>query len=498
VRSEKGSPSPPRAPVDLPERQRTLRATIDWSYGLLTVRQRELHAVLATFAGGARIEDARIVAAADAAFLRDVEALVAGSLLRSDTGVDAGPRLSMLETVREYALERLALEGRLDDVRGRHADRFFALSAAAEAGLAGPDQAQWLDRLEREHDNVRAALDWAFASGRGEAALEAVSALGRFWRARGHLSEARAWLRLGLEIAAPIAPAVRARALWTAARQAMAQSDYAAAAPQLEEALGLFRGHGDATNAVFALCELSLAKVRQGEAAHAEALADEALRAARRLDEPRTVSAAINNLGNVYNELERFGAARELFGESLALRRGLGDSLLIANTANNLGFAAMRDGDLTAAEAAFTECPSLARRLGDTVHTASATLALGEIALATGDPHRAADLLREALVLYESLGDDRTRAECLHALGGVAAAEGRSLDAVRLWGAADGLRERLGAGPTSEERAVERQFWAQVAAALDEEELGQARAEARAGDALELVTASLGIERTAE
>jgi predicted ATPase/class 3 adenylate cyclase len=480
--------------ADLPERQRTLRTTIEWSYGLLSERQRELHSTLAVFAGGCTLDDGRAIARADAEFLADVEALVAGSLLRSDADADGEPRLAMLETVREYAIARLEGLRQLDSARDRHSALFLALAIDAEAALAGADQAVWLDRLEREHDNLRAALDWALASGRVEDMLRAVSALGRFWRAHGHVREARGWLQAGLQIPG-IVPEVRARGLWTEARQAMAQSDHDSAVPQLQEAFVLFGRTGEATNAVFALGDLSLAMLRSGKHHEAERLAEEALGMARGIDDPRTVSGALNNLGNVYNELERFDAARRLFNESLTLRRGLADMLLVANTANNLGFAAMRDGDLSAAEAAFEECLTLAQQLGDSVHTASATLALGEIALVRGDTPRAALLLQRAFRSYDALGDERTKAECLHALGGVAAAGNRLRDAARLWSAAEAVRQRLGAEPTSEERAVDERFASQVRSGLDAETLRRARVEGQIADVDELlVTAALGAE----
>jgi tetratricopeptide (TPR) repeat protein len=150
--------------------------------------------------------------------------------------------------------------------------------------------------------------------------------------------------------------------------------------------------------------------------------------------------------------------AQALSERSLHLRRSLGDAILITSSTNTLGLAAMRAGDLDAAERAFTECLELARGLGEKVYVAAALCALGEIALSRDLPEVAAERLLEALSLYREIGDERVYAECLHGLGGVAAALGRPLDAVRLWGAADALRERSGSVLTPEEKALDRRF----------------------------------------
>ena len=222
-------------PIDLPERQRTLRATIEWSYGLLNDRQRTLHEALAVFVGGCTLYDARALAGREPCFLADLEALVAWSLLRSDVA-DGGVRLSMLETVREHAISRLDTEGKLDGLCERHAERFLALASTAESELTGAAHAEWLDRLEHELDNIRAMLDWCLSSGRVEDALRAIAALDRFWRAHAHVSEARRWLSLGLGLADDLPAEVRAVALRAAAGQATAQSDWEAASMLLEDA----------------------------------------------------------------------------------------------------------------------------------------------------------------------------------------------------------------------------------------------------------------------
>jgi predicted ATPase/class 3 adenylate cyclase len=472
-------------PVDLPERQRTLRATIGWSYGLLSERQRELHQTLAVFAGGCTLDDGRALAGLGPGFLADLEALVAGSLVRSDV-TDGAVRLSMLETVREDAVARLVAAGRFDDLRQRHAERFLELAAVAEAELAGPAQAEWLERLESELDNIRAALEWCLSVGRVEETLRAASSLARFWRAHGHLTEARRWLSQGLARADGVPSEVRARALWTAAHEAMMQSDYPAAVPALEEALGLFRELNDNRNAVFALCELARALSSQDELDRARRAGEEALSIAESAADDRAASAALDTLAMISGYRGQHEQAQALSERSLALRRALGDPFLVASSANTLGLAAMRAGDLGTAESAFEECLQLARELGEKVLTAAALCALGEMALSRDLPAAAAERLVDALAIYRELDGDRDSAECIHALGGVAAAEGQRVGAARLWGAAEALRERSGAALTPEEKAVDQRFLPLVRDELGTEEFARARSKGRSLELAEL------------
>jgi predicted ATPase/class 3 adenylate cyclase len=464
-------------PVDLPARQRTLRATLDWSYGLLTESQQALHGALAIFAGGCALDDGRAVAGSPRAFLADLEALVAGSLLRSDPIGDGGVRLTMLETVREDALGRLAESGTLDEMRWRHAERFLEVAEAAETELAGPDQRKWLERLEHELDNIRAALDWCLTSGRVEDALRAVSSLGRFWRAHGHVPEARRFLALGLELSNGVAPHVRADALWTAARQAAAQWDWDAAAPLLEEALALFRVLDNAPKTALALSELAWIALEREQHDRAAALSEEALAAARNAGDARATSGALNVLADVVATHHDHDRALELHEEALALRRMLDDALLVADSAYNLGVAAFRANDTARAKAAFEESLALARELGELIHAAASLCMLGEISLLAGDTAEAAERIRESLLTYCELEDDRSCAECLFALGGVAAASGESEQAARLWGAAEALRNTSPLMPG--EVAVEARFATQLAGELGDESFAALREEGR-------------------
>jgi predicted ATPase/class 3 adenylate cyclase len=464
-------------PVDLPERQRTLRAAIDWSYERLTPSQRELHVALAVFADGAALDDARAIAEAGRTFLADLEALVGWSLVRSEAA-DGEVRLSMLETVREHALERVRTDGMLDELRRRHADRFLELALHAESELAGPEQARWLDRLELEFDNIGAALDWLLASGRAEDALRGTAALTRFWRAHGHVSEARRWLAVGLDLAGATSPDVRADALWAAARQATAQSDWDAAVPMLEEALGFFRTRDRRRETIFALSELGFIALRRGESEQAAALCDEALGLARDLGDARATSGVLAILIDVARTRGEHERALAYATETVELRRALGDPLAMADATYHLGVAAFGADDPERAESAFEETLALAQALGDSLYTAASLCMLGTMGLLRDDLENVLSRLEESLAIYAVLADDRSIAECLCALGGYAAATGRAEQAARLWGAADAAR---GSRPLEyAEPRIEARFTPVLVESLGVERLEELRAEGRA------------------
>lgn len=426
-------------PVDLPARQRTLRAAIDWSYGRLTPHQQRLHEAIAVFADSAALDDARAVSAAGAEFLRDLESLVGWSLIRTES-TDGQLRLSMLETVREHALERAAADDALDELRSRHADRFFALAVEAEEPLAGPDQASWLNRLERELDNLALALEWLLSSGRAEDALRATSALTRFWRAHGHVTEARRWLALGLDSADRLAPDVRADALWAAARQATAQGDFAAAVPFLEEAVTVFGELGRSREQAFALSELAWIALDRGETERAERLCRSAMAVADEAGDARARSGALRILSDVVAARGKLAESIALQEEALALRRALGDPLLVSDATYHLGAALLRSGDRDRARDILAESLAIASDLGEASQRAAALFMLAELDRLDGDLESAERGLRESLEIYTGVGNDRDRAECLVALAQIAITRASFEMAARLLGAADALR----------------------------------------------------------
>ncbi|HUF01849.1 MAG TPA: adenylate/guanylate cyclase domain-containing protein [Gaiellaceae bacterium] len=426
-------------PVDLPERQRTLRAAMDWSYERLSERQRGLHGALAVFADSGTLDDARTISGAGRELLQDLEALVGWSLIRSES-TDGELRLSMLETVREHALDRLRVAGELDELKRRHAECFLALALEAESELAGLDHADWLNRLEREFDNLTAALDWLLSSDRAEEALRATAALERFWRAHAHVTEARRWLALGLASTGNVSPEARAAALRAAALQAAAQSDWLAAESLFAEARGLYREAGSRRDEVLALGYLSFATRMQGDIGAAERFAREAVSIASHLDDDRAQSGALTALADVHSARGQHELAIARYEEAVRLRIQFGDPLLVADAVYHLGMAAFQGEDFGRARRAFSDALDQARELDEAGYVAAAQLMLALIELDEGDATTAERRAREALSLYSALEDERSRARCLVALAGAAAENGSLEAATQLKTAADAAR----------------------------------------------------------
>ena len=341
-------------PVDLPERQRTLRAAIDWSYQRLSPSQRDLHGVLAVFADSGSLDDAKAISGAGHTFLYDLEALVGWSLVRSESS-DGELRLSMLETVREHALDHVRADGNLEPLRQRHAERFLDFALTSESQLAGPDRVRWQGRLARESDNITAALDWLLATGRAEDALRATNALERFWRAEARLTEARRWLSLGLDLGVGLPVDVRALSLRTSAHMAMGQSDWETAMPLLEEAIALFRECGRQYDEVVSLSYLSFVALRRDAAELAESLAREGLQVAKSLRDDRIIASALMALADVDWFRGDYDQALGRYDEAVALSRTVGDQLLVVDAVYNSGMAAFQAAELDRARQAFEE-----------------------------------------------------------------------------------------------------------------------------------------------
>ncbi len=428
-----------QGPIDLPERQRTLRAAIDWSYGRLTESQRLLHGTLAVFRDGASLEDARALALTPPAFLSDLEAIVGWSLVRSEAG-DGVLRLSMLETVREHALANLEAQGALAGLRERHAERFLALALASETELAGPDQASWRTRLALEFGNVTAAFEWMLASDRKGDVLAAANALERFWLADARLTEAKRWLSLGLERDEDLPPGVRGRTLRGLGHIAMSQSDWETATTLLEESAVLFRDSGATSEEIVALNYLSFVSLRRDDTTAAASHATQAFELAAPIGDPRTTVTALVALADVDWVCGDYDQALERYDEAVALSRKVGDQLLVADTIYNAGMAAFQAGQPSRARLSFDEALDIARMLGEAPHTAAARFMLGQLAALSGDSEAALEHGRCSFELYTELEDDRSSARCLVVLAGAAVAAGRHEDAARLLGAASSLR----------------------------------------------------------
>ena len=410
---------------DLPERQRTMRATLDWSHGLLTEPERVLFRRLSVFAGGFTISAAEALGEGGGptgGVLEILGALAEQSLVTVEPEPRGGMRYGMLEPVRQYALEMLEGSGEAAATRRRHAEHFVGLAETADPALLGPDHARWLARLEREHDNLREALRWARESGDVETGLRLAGELGWFWWMRAHLGEGRRWAEEFLERDAagggsPAGSPARAKALLNAGRLAFGQGDLDRAAEILEESLDLYRGLGDERGSAFALVALGQLLRARGEHDRAAALSEEGLALSRGPDDRLSAAIALNTLGHIARHRGDAGRAAALHAESLALFREMGNERGTAYALASLGIAALGGGELERAEALGDESLSLYEKLGDKAGMALALVSIGDVARERGDERRALTLYNDALALHRELGNERGIARVLGRLG---------------------------------------------------------------------------------
>lgn len=431
----------------LPHHQ-TLRAAVDWSYNLLTEAERALFNRLSVFAGGFALEAAEAVGAGDGleayAVLGLVTRLVDKSLVAVEEVADGKMRYRLLETLRQYGRERLAASGEVEDTRCRHAAYFLALAEASEPALEGPEQAMWLDRLEVEHDNLRAALRWARESEDADTGLRLAGALWPFWAVRGYWGEGWEWLT-GL-LALPGAAertAVRATALNGAGAMAYYRGDYTTVRSLWEESLAIRRELGDTAGIARSLNNLGAVAREEGDYDTARALWEESLAIKRELGDKPGIAVSFCNLGDLAREQGDLAAARSRWEESLKTWRALGDKQNIAGMLRRLGDLAYDLGDYNTARPLLEESLGMWRELGHTRGIAASLKSLGDVARSQGDHATARSLWEESLAIARELEDRRGVAELLAQFAGLAAAEHQPERAMRLAGAAAALRETV-------------------------------------------------------
>lgn len=432
-------------PRTAPRRQRTLRATLDWSYELLTEPEQALLRRLAVFAGGCTLEAAEAVCAGERIVAEELLNLLGGlvrhSLVQMEDGAGAA-RYRLLETVRQYGRERQAEAGEQATLGRRHAAWCVALAEEAEPALTGAEQAEWLARLEREHDNLRAALHWARQnsppSGTNDQALETglrlVGALRRFWHTRGHLTEGRRWLATLLALPCPAtspAWAAQAKALLGAGLLAYYQGDLEQAAARNAESLARYREQGDAQGCAQALHGLGNALLGQGDIDRAADLYTQSLELRRAEGDAWGISSLLNSLGVLEENRSAFERATALFEESLTLKRQLRDTHGVAVILHNLACMASRRGDYPRAAALYEEALALADP-ADSQGRAGTLANLADVAWHQGDRERAAALRDQCLALFRQLDDQDGIAQCLLLGSTMALAEGQSEQAATL------------------------------------------------------------------
>ncbi len=396
---------------DAPERHRSLEHAIGWSYDLMPDWQQLLFARLGVFAGGCTLEAAQLVCDPEneVNVVSGVGALVDRSLVRRDVDVVAEePRYHMLQTVREFARGRLLSSDESRDIQQRHAHYYASLAERSDAELTGPQQALYFDALQRDHDNLRAALTWCLEAGDTTLALRLGGAMGRFWLMRGYVTEGVRWLHALLELPfCPADKAARARVLMAATRLEATRGEYARAKDLVHEALGLWRELDSRTRTAQCMSTVGAISALEGDYAAAWSAYQEALQLWRA-------------------EKGQRGAAVALIG---------------------LGVVARHRGGLQAAETFTNEALALLHELGDEDAMGRALLTIASLAHNSGDNARAKQILHEQLQRFSTLGDVAMLVECLEMLAGVIATTGDPVRAARLFGAAQAELQSIGLDP---------------------------------------------------
>nr|WP_309696654.1 tetratricopeptide repeat protein [Armatimonas sp.] len=436
---------------DTSERHRTLRGAIDWSYQLLSPELQTFFRRLCVFRGGWAVEAAEAVCEEPLA-LDYVEQLRECSLVLANENEAAATveiRYRMLETIRQYAAERLSASDADEVVRvgERHVSWCLALVEEAQPQLTGPEQGAWLNRLESEHDNLRAALDTcavramgvvgagdgaqaALVSRAALAGLRLVGSLGRFWQIRGHLSEGREQVSRALQACQAAASAVSAGAAGDT--HAYTTADASGDAAMLKKATAEALGAGG-----------FLASL-QGDYAAAQSLFKESLSFFREVDDKRSIAGTLNSLGNVARYEGDYAAARALIEESLSFFREVGNKVGVATTLNSLGSVASKEGDYAAARGLLRESLSLYREVGNKVGVALVLNSLGYVASKEGDYAAARALYEESLSFFREVGDKRGVAEGFEGVATALRNMGEVRRAATLLAAAGALRESIG------------------------------------------------------
>jgi len=420
-----------------PARQRTLRAAIDWSYDLLADADRALLRRLSVFAGGWTLEAAEAVCVGEELAADDVlhalARLVDRSLVQMET--HAGEvRYRLLETIRAYGAERLPEAGELVETRGKHQRCYLALAERSGGGLIGPDQLVWLDRLEWEQDNLRAALDWSLDPEARVGAslvtgLRLAGALALAWDMRSPPSEDRDRLTALLAAEGPAVqfrayPAARARALLTAGELAFYHGDYAAMGAWLRESVALAKRAGDDACAARAILFLAYFDAAEGDIGRARVHAEEALSLSRRRGDQDWTATAIYALANLDRRQGRYGRAQARYEESLARYRAEGNQWAAALPMWRLGELARVQGDAATARLLYEESLAIFGQFGDRMRMARPLGGLAELALEAGDLTIAEDLLERRLALQRAMDDKPEIGDALRLLARLAIERG--------------------------------------------------------------------------
>jgi predicted ATPase/DNA-binding CsgD family transcriptional regulator len=446
-------------PADAPARQQTLRNAIAWSYDLLTREEQRAFRRLAVFVGGFSLEAAEAalktegrglseespvsVLSPQSSILDGLAGLVDQSLVRQVERPDGEPRFTMLETIREYGLEQLIVCGEQESARRAHADVCLSLAERAEPYLAGEDQRQWLDRLDQEHNNLRAALQWAVQHD-PLIAVRISGALQRFWYARSHLREGLSWLNMALAAQGAVEDATRLKALHGAALLATAVTRLEDAERLCCEALALARRCGDLATAAAVLQPLAIVLAWRGRYDHARATSEESIALSRIVGDSVGLAMALAYRGHIGFFAGDYAAARESLRAALTIFRARNHTWGTAFASYGAGLVELADSKVEGVRSLFETARDLDRSIGNRRGLIRSLYGLGRLARIQGDTAMASVRFRESLELGHDVGDVWSICRALEGLADLLLANGRSEDAARLFGMAEALRDMLG------------------------------------------------------
>jgi predicted ATPase/DNA-binding winged helix-turn-helix (wHTH) protein len=443
--------------LDLPERQQTLRKTIDWSHGLLNEAERKLFRRLAVFVGGCTLEAAEAVCNTNRDLGIDLfeglSSLVDKNLVPRVDRTEAEPRFAMLETIREYALERLTDSGEQPAARRAHAAYCLVLAEEGNPELSSADRARWLTQCDAEIDNFRSALDWLFQTLDLDWGLRLCVALFRFWDMREHLTEGRARLETVLRLAGSDRTKERARVSLFLGALASAQGDYPAAERFLEQSLSLYEELGDESGIAASLNALAVSARDRGDYSSAQSNFERSLACWRMLSDRLAMARCLHNLANVVKVRGDYPRALWALREAADIFEELGDRAGAAWSINQQGDIARAQGDVAAARGLYQRALSAFREAGDPWGSARSLTDLAYIDCEQGNHLAAHAACREALEIFASLGHRRGMARALEGSACLALAQGHGERALKLAAAAAHLRQLISAPLRQAEQA---------------------------------------------
>jgi predicted ATPase/tetratricopeptide (TPR) repeat protein len=433
---------------DAPERHRTIRHTMDWSYELLSPVEQKLFRRSSVFVGGCTCDAAEAVcnvkADLEVDVLEGLASLMDHSLIWHSEEANGDARFHMLETVREYGLERLAESGEEAPVRRAHAAYCVILAEEAEVDLiAGREKVAWMERLSVEQGNIRAGLDWLAITGNAEWGLRLCSALLIYWKG-GAPEEGRDRLLSFLAMpSAGNAPKLRAKALSTAGAVALLQADFAAGRDLNQQALNIYRGLGDSGGILFCLNNLAVLNREQGDYASASSLFDEIVWQFERIGDRLSMARAMSNVADVARAQGDFARARSVHEKCFTMFQELGDRTGMAWSLNHQADIAREQRDIPTARSLYEQALQMLREQNTRHEVAPCLVDLGRLAREQGDPNAAQSLYAEALTIFHELGETVELALVLEDLA-ACAVDLRSWDrALQFAAAASGLRRKF-------------------------------------------------------